>query len=97
METNENYSCVDCIWHDQCESDVPCEFFDAGHSGDTLTDEEVKAAVEAIFNVKVNKVNTIRQFGKEKRFKGFLGKRSDYKKALVTLADGQNIDVTTGI
>ena len=59
--------------------------------------DEVKAAVEAIFNVKVNKVNTIRQFGKEKRFKGFLGKRSDYKKALVTLADGQNIDVTTGI
>ncbi len=46
METNENYSCVDCIWHDQCKSDVPCEFFDAGHSGDTLTDEEVKAAVE---------------------------------------------------
>ena len=46
METNENYSCVDCIWHNQCESDVPCEFFDAGHSGDTLTDEEVKAAVE---------------------------------------------------
>ena len=46
METNENYSCVDCIWHDQCESDVPCEFFDAGHSGDTLTDEEVRAAVE---------------------------------------------------
>ena len=46
METNENYSCVDCIWHDQCESDGPCEFFDAGHSGDTLTDEEVKAAVE---------------------------------------------------
>lgn len=59
--------------------------------------DDVKAAVEAIFNVKVNKVNTIRQFGKEKRFKGFLGKRSDYKKALVTLADGQNIDVTTGI
>ena len=59
--------------------------------------DEVKAAVEAIFNVKVNKVNTIRQFGKEKRFKGFLGKRSDYKKALGTLADGQNIDVTTGI
>ena len=46
MENSENYSCVDCIWHDQCESDVPCEFFDAGHSGDTLTDEEVKAAVE---------------------------------------------------
>ena len=59
--------------------------------------DEVKAAVEAIFNVKVNKVNTIRQFGKEKRFKGMIGQRSDYKKAVVTLADGQNIDVTTGI
>lgn len=46
MENSENYSCVDCIWHDQCESDVLCDFFDAGHSGDTLTDEEVKAAVE---------------------------------------------------
>ena len=59
--------------------------------------EDVKAAVEAIFNVKVNKVNTIRQFGKPKRFRGYEGQRSDYKKALVTLADGQNIDVTTGI
>ena len=56
--------------------------------------EDVKAAVEAIFNVKVN---TIRQFGKTKRFRGYEGQRSDYKKALVTLADGQNIDVTTGI
>ena len=53
--------------------------------------------VEAIFNVKVNKVNTIRQFGKEKRFKGYTGQRSDFKKAVVTLAEGQNIDVTTGI
>ena len=59
--------------------------------------DEVKAAVETIFNVKVNKVNTIRQFGKEKRFKGIVGQRSDYKKAVVTLAEGQNIDVTTGI
>lgn len=59
--------------------------------------DDVKAAVESIFNVKVNKVNTIRQFGKEKRFKGYIGQRSDYKKAIVTLADGQNIDVTTGI
>ena len=57
----------------------------------------VKAAVEAIFNVKVNKVNTIRQFGKEKRFRGYVGQRSDFKKAVVTLAEGQNIDVTTGI
>lgn len=61
------------------------------------TKDEVKAAVEAIFNVKVNKVNTIRQFGKEKRFKGYIGQCSDYKKAVVTLAEGQNIDVTTGI
>ena len=59
--------------------------------------DDVKTAVETIFNVKVNKVNTIRQFGKEKRFKGFIGQRSDYKKAVITLADGQNIDVTTGI
>jgi large subunit ribosomal protein L23 len=61
------------------------------------TKEEVAKAVEAIFNVKVEKVNTIRTFGKTKRFKGHVGQRSDYKKALVTLASGQNIDVTTGI
>lgn len=63
----------------------------------SATKDEVKAAVEAIFNVKVNKVNTIRQFGKEKRFRGYVGQRSDFKKAVVTLAEGQNIDVTTGI
>ena len=38
MENSENYSCVDCIWHDQCESDVPCGFFDPGHSGISLTE-----------------------------------------------------------
>ena len=59
--------------------------------------DDVKAAVETIFNVKVTKVNTVRQFGKEKRFRGFVGQRSDYKKAVITLAEGQNIDVTTGI
>ena len=58
---------------------------------------EIKNAVEAIFNVKVTKVNTIRQYGKTKRFRGYEGQRSDYKKAMVTLAEGQNIDVTTGI
>lgn len=47
MENNENYSCVDCIWHDQCESDVPCEFFDMGHSADSLTDDEVEVIIEA--------------------------------------------------
>lgn len=63
----------------------------------SATKDEVKAAVEAIFNVKVNKVNTIKQFGKVKTFRGREGKRSDWKKAIITLADGQNIDVTTGI
>ena len=59
--------------------------------------DDVKAAIESIFNVKVEKVNTIRQFGKTKLFRGRKGERSDFKKALVTLAKGQNIDVTTGI
>lgn len=63
----------------------------------SATKDEVKAAVEAIFNVNVTKVNTIKQNGKTKSFRGHQGVRSDYKKAVVTLADGQNIDVTTGI
>ncbi len=58
---------------------------------------DVKSAVESIFNVKVTKVNTICTNGKEKMFRGHVGQRSDYKKAVVTLAKGQNIDVTTGI
>lgn len=58
---------------------------------------EIAAAVEGLFGVKVAAVNTLRQTGKEKRFKGVLGKRSDFKKAMVTLAEGQMIDVTTGI
>ncbi len=59
--------------------------------------KDIKAAVESIFNVKVTKVNTVCQSGKVKIFRGRQGVRSDYKKAIVTLADGQNIDVTTGI
>ena len=58
---------------------------------------EIKAAVEQVFNVKVKAVNTLRQQGKTKRFKGVLGKRSDVKKAIVSLAEGQSIDVTTGV
>lgn len=58
---------------------------------------EIAAAIEGLFGVKVTAVNTLRQSGKEKRFKGVLGKRSDFKKAMVTLAEGQMIDVTTGI
>lgn len=61
------------------------------------TKPEIKAAVESLFRVKVTAVNTIRVEGKEKRFRGRLGKRSDFKKAVVSLADGQTIDVTTGI
>ena len=57
----------------------------------------VKAAVEGLFNVKVTAVNTLRVKGKVKRFRGFVGQRSDYKKAIVTLAEGSKIDVTTGI
>jgi large subunit ribosomal protein L23 len=57
----------------------------------------VKAAVEGLFNVKVTAVNTIRIKGKTKRFKGQLGHRSDYKKAIVTLAEGAKIDITTGV
>lgn len=63
----------------------------------SATKDEIKAAVEAIFNVKVVKVNTVKQAGKVKTFRGHEGVRSDYKKALITLAEGQNIDVTAGI
>lgn len=58
---------------------------------------EIKAAVEGLFGVKVKRVNTIRVKGKVKRFRGRPGKRSDFKKAIVTLAEGQSIDVSTGI
>ena len=58
---------------------------------------QVKAAVEGLFSVKVDAVNTIRVEGKTKRFRGRPGQRSDYKKAIVTLAEGSRIDVTTGI
>jgi large subunit ribosomal protein L23 len=61
------------------------------------TKPEIKAAVEALFKVKVKKVNTLRQKGKAKRFRGRLGQRSDYKKAIVTLEEGHRIDVTTGV
>ena len=63
----------------------------------TATKEDVKNAVEAIFGVKIKAVNTVRQIGKIKRFRGKLGQRSEVKKAVVTLAEGYNIDVTTGI
>ena len=58
---------------------------------------EIKAAVEALFNVKVTNVNTIVSKGKSKRWQGRPYQRSDMKKAIVTLAEGQSIDVTSGI
>ena len=61
------------------------------------TKPEIKAAVEALFKVDVTGVNTIVQKGKTKRWKGAPYTRSDIKKAIVTLKDGQSIDVTTGI
>ena len=61
------------------------------------TKPEIKAAIEEVFKVKVKAVNTLRQKGKVKRFRGQLGKRSDSKKAFVTLDEGHSIDVTTGV
>ena len=61
------------------------------------TKPQIKAAVEALFSVKVTGVNTIVQKGKTKKWKGKNYTRSDMKKAIVTLAAGQTIDVTTGI
>ena len=64
---------------------------------DTATKDEIAAAVEALFKVNVTKVNTINVKGKTKRFRGIMGRRSDVKKAIVTLAEGQSIDITTGL
>ena len=61
------------------------------------TKPEIKTAIEEIFKVKVKAVNTLRSKGKVKRFRGQKGKRSDVKKAFVTLDEGHSIDVTTGI
>ena len=61
------------------------------------TKPEIKGAVEALFNVKVKSVNTLVRKGKVKRFRGIKGKQNDVKKAIVTLVDGESIDVTTGL
>jgi large subunit ribosomal protein L23 len=73
--------------HNQVSFRVPLE----------ATKPEIKAAVEGLFKVKVTAVNTLRQQGKVKRFRGRPGKRPDTKKAIVTLAEGNSIDVTTGV
>ncbi|MGB8818324.1 MAG: 50S ribosomal protein L23 [Rhizobiaceae bacterium] len=61
------------------------------------TKPEIKAAVEALFGVKVTAVNTLVRKGKTKRFRGTVGRQSDVKKAVVTLAEGQSIDISTGL
>ncbi len=63
----------------------------------TANKKEIAEAVEQLFKVKVTAVNTIKVHGKTKRFRGISGKRNDQKKAVVTLAEGHSIDVTTGL
>ena len=61
------------------------------------TKSDIKAAVEGLFSVKVKAVNTLVRKGKVKRFRNVLGVRNDTKKAIVTLVDGQSIDISTGV
>ena len=61
------------------------------------TKPQIVEAVENLFKVSVVKVNTLNVKGKTKRFRGREGRRSDVKKAIVTLAEGQSIDITTGL
>ncbi|MBX2856495.1 MAG: 50S ribosomal protein L23 [Rhodobacteraceae bacterium] len=63
----------------------------------TATKPQIKEAVEALFGVKVKKVNTLIQNGKRKLFRGRPGKRRDFKKAVVTLEEGNMIDISTGL
>jgi large subunit ribosomal protein L23 len=63
----------------------------------TATKPQIKDAVEKLFDVKVKSVNTLRRRGKWKLFKGRAGRLSDTKRAIVTLEEGQKIDVTTGL
>ena len=61
------------------------------------TKPQIKKAIESVFGVEVKSVNTLRQAGKVKSFRGKTGVRSDVKKAIITLAKGQTIDVTAGV
>jgi large subunit ribosomal protein L23 len=61
------------------------------------TKDEISAAIESLFKVNVTKVNTMIVKGKTKRFRGIMGRRNDIKKAIVTLAPGQSIDIATGL
>ncbi len=63
----------------------------------SATKPQIKAAIEKLFDVKVTAVNTLLRKGKSKAFRGIRGRQQDMKKAIVTLADGYRIDVTTGL
>ncbi|MEC8205059.1 MAG: 50S ribosomal protein L23, partial [Pseudomonadota bacterium] len=63
----------------------------------SATKPEIRAAIEGLFEVKVKSINTLRQKGKNKIFRGRRGRRSDFKKAIVRLEEGHSIDVTTGV
>jgi large subunit ribosomal protein L23 len=63
----------------------------------TATKPQIKEAVEKLFDVKVKSVNTLRRRGKLRMFRGRHGRTSDTKRAVVTLEEGQTIDVTTGL
>ena len=63
----------------------------------SATKPQIKEAIETLFDVKVTAVNTLLRKGKTKTFRGVRGSQQDVKKAIVTLADGYRIDVTTGL
>jgi large subunit ribosomal protein L23 len=63
----------------------------------TATKPDIKEAIERLFNVKVLAVNTLIRKGKNKRFRGVKGQQSDFKKAIVTLQEGQTIDITSSL
>ena len=63
----------------------------------SATKPQIKKAVETLFGVKVKSVNTMVRKGKVKRFRGIVGKQSDVKKAIITMQEGETIDVTTGL
>ena len=65
--------------------------------GINYSKEEIKKAVEKVFKVKVKAVNTIKVKGKQKVFKGTKGKRSDFKKAVITLVKGETLDYSGGV
>ncbi len=92
-------------WYDIIESPLVTEKSTQGSEHNQVTFKvslsatkpQIKQAVEGLFEVKVKQVNTIRMNGKVKRFKGRIGKRKDWKKAIVSLAEGQSIDMMTGV